>query len=367
MELDAPSIGVDEEKVVVEALRSGFVSSVGPLVPEFEAAIAARLNAKGAVAVQSGTAALHLALHALGIGPGDEVILPSLTFIATVNAVLYVGARPIIVDVDPITWCIDPVEVEIAITSKTKAIIPVHLYGVPCDMDKLRKIANAYNLYLIEDATEALGARFGGRFAGTIGDLGCLSFNGNKMITTGLGGMILGNDEKRIDRIRHLANQAKVDGPEYIHEEIGFNYRMTNIEAAIGLAQLKRLETFINKKILFRSTYREILDDVVTFQGHYNESLPVWWLTAIKLPAGTNVHYIQEQMMVHGIPTRRIFFPLDRQKYLQKFVTKPCKVAHAIYKHGIWLPSSTVNSKDDVHFAANSLKKILIGRSWHEF
>ncbi|OCC14159.1 Bacillosamine/Legionaminic acid biosynthesis aminotransferase PglE [Dissulfuribacter thermophilus] len=233
---------------------------------------------------------------------------------------------------------------------------------MPCDMKRLKEIANAYSLYLIEDATEALGARFGGSFVGTIGDLGCLSFNGNKMMTTGLGGMVLGNDEKRLDHIHHLANQAKVNGPEYIHDEIGFNYRMTNIGAAIGLAQLKRLETFLNKKIAFRSIYKEILEDVLTFQEPNNGSSPVWWLTTVKLPVCSKVHTIQEQMMVHGIPTRRIFFPLDRQKYLQKFVRKPCKVAHEIYEQGICLPSSTVNSEDDAHFAANILKKILVGK-----
>ena len=361
MELDAPSIGIHEERAVLQALQSGFVSSAGPMAQDFEAAMAARLDCKRAVAVQSGTAALHLSLHALGIGPGDEVIVPALTFIATVNAVLYVGARPVIVDVDPVTWCMEPTEVESAISSRTRAVIPVHLYGVPCDMRRLKEIAGTHGLHIIEDATEALGAVFDSNFAGTIGNLGCLSFNGNKIMTTGLGGMVLGNDGELLDHIYHLANQAKVDGPDYVHDEMGFNYRMTNLGAALGLAQLKRLDTFIRKKVAFRSIYEDILGEIVAFQGHYNESSPVWWLTALQLPGG-RVPDVQEQMRLYGIPTRRIFFPLDKQKYLHEFEKKPCKVAQEIYEKGLCLPSSTVNSEDDAMVAATALKKILTAR-----
>lgn len=246
--LDAPNLGPVEKEYLVKCLNSNYVSTVGPFVPDFEEEFARLLGAEAAVAVQSGTAALHMALHALGIGPGDEVIVPSLTFIATVNPVLYVGARPVIVDVDPATWNIDPVGLEQAVTENTRAVIPVHLYGNPCQMDAIMEIARRYNLYVIEDATESLGALFNGHYTGTFGDFGCFSFNGNKLITTGGGGMLVTGDRERAQRVKFLVNQARDAARGYYHPEMGFNYRMTNIEAALGLAQLSRFRELLARK-----------------------------------------------------------------------------------------------------------------------
>ena len=235
MELDAPNVGELEIKYLTETIQSTFVSTFGPYVPKFEQAFSDKINVRQAVAVQSGTAALHLALYELGIGEGDEIIVPALTFAASVNPILYVGATPVFADVNAETWTIYPDEIEKHITAKTKAVIPVHLYGNPCEMDGITALAQKYGLFVIEDAAESLGALYNKRHTGTFGDFGCFSFNGNKVITTGGGGMITGKELKKLDHIRFLANQARDEKKGYFHPEPGFNYRMTNIEAAFGL------------------------------------------------------------------------------------------------------------------------------------
>ncbi|MGE5582417.1 MAG: aminotransferase class I/II-fold pyridoxal phosphate-dependent enzyme, partial [Bacillota bacterium] len=257
IQLDAPNLGELEKEYLLKAVESGYVSTAGPFVPEFEARFASYLKAGACVAVQSGTAALHMALYELGIKEGDEVIVPAITFVASVNPVTYVGATPVLVDIDPDTWNIDPDKIEKTITPRTKAIIPVHLYGFPCDMDAIMDIANRHGLYVIEDATESLGATYKGRYTGTIGHIGCFSFNGNKVITTGGGGMIATNNLKQAEHIKFLVNQARDASKGYYHPEIGFNYRMTNLEAALGLAQFERLSEFLRKKREFYQIYQE--------------------------------------------------------------------------------------------------------------
>ena len=265
--LDAPNVGDLEKEYLARAIDTGFVSTVGPFVPEFEEKFARFLGVQEAVSTQSGTAALHVALHELAIGKDDEVIMPALTFVATVNPIIYVGARPIFVDVDRKTWNLDPEEVEKSITHRTKAIMPVHLYGNPCDMDRIISIARKHNLYVIEDATESLGATYKNKYTGTFGDIGCFSFNGNKIITTGGGGMAVGRDKQRLEHIRFLVNQAN-DGSHF-HPEIEFNYRMTNVEAALDLAQMEKLVKFKAKKESFYRIYKEELGDLkfIDFQN----------------------------------------------------------------------------------------------------
>src|SRR5690554_5195800 len=207
--LDDPNVGEREKKYLLQAVESNFLSTAGPFVPEFEKQFARYLQAGYCVATQSGTAALHMALYELGIKAGDEVIVPALTFVATVNPVRYVGATPVFVDVDSTTWNMDPEKIEETITPRTRAIIPVHLYGNPCNMEEIMKIAGKYGLFVIEDATESLGALYRGRMTGTIGHIGCFSFNGNKIITTGGGGMIAVKSKERAEHIRFLVNQAR--------------------------------------------------------------------------------------------------------------------------------------------------------------
>lgn len=360
--LDAPNLGILEKKHLTKAIDIGCVSTVGPFVPEFEEAFAKYINSERAVAVQSGTAALHMALYELGIGEDDEVIVPSLTFIATINPVLYVGAKPVIIDVDPETWNIDPEEIKKVITPKTKAIIPVHLYGNPCNMDAIMEIAKEYNFYVIEDVTESLGATYKGMFTGRFGEFGCFSFNGNKLITTGGGGMITSKNEVGIEHIKFLVNQARDENKGYYHPEMGFNYRMTNVEAALGLAQLERLGEFLQKKRKFRQIYREILSDLsyIKFQKEYDKAKGSWWLTCIEIEKNIDVDGLIQKLKEKGIQTRRIFVPASEMSYLKGYSNK-CPNAYQIYEKGICLPSSTLNSADTIKKVALILREILGG------
>ena len=256
IELDSPNLGELEKKYLCECVDSSFVSTIGPFVTKFEEVFAKYLEVPRAVSVQSGTSALHIALIELGITSGDEVILPALTFVASANPIRYVGATPVFVDVDPVTWNVSPEKIEKSITKKTKAIMPVHLYGNPCDMDSIMNIAKKHDLFVIEDATESLGATYTGKYTGTIGDIGCYSFNGNKVITTGGGGMVVAKDAQRAEHIKFLVNQARDVSKGFYHTEVGYNMRMTNLEASLGLAQMERLHTFIEKKKSFNNIYR---------------------------------------------------------------------------------------------------------------
>jgi perosamine synthetase len=360
--LEDPNLGDLEKKYLIEAIDTNWVSTLGPFVPEFEERFARYIGAKKAVSTQSGTAALHMALYQLGIGEGDEVIVPSLTFVATINPILYVGAKPVIVDVDPITWNIDPQEIRKAITKKTKAIIPVHLYGSVCHIDEIMDIARENKLLVIEDATESLGATYKGRQTGTFGDFGCFSFNGNKLITTGGGGMIAINDEKQAEHIKFLINQARDASQGYYHPEVGFNYRMTNIEASLGLAQLERIDKFLEKKREFRKIYQEVFNDLpyIKFQKEYDNVEGSWWLTCIKIEKEIDISNLMIKLEEKGILSRRIFIPVCEMPYLKKY-SKSCPNAYEIYKKGICLPSSTLNEEKDIKEAALIIREVLNG------
>lgn len=352
--LDAPNIGELEKEYVMRALDSGYVSSVGPLVAEFEERFATYVGVRCAVATVNGTCALHLALRLLGIGPGDEVIVPALTFIATANPVIYVGATPVVVDVDPLTWNIDPEEVEKAITEQTRAIIPVHLYGNPADMQRLMEIARKYRLYVIEDATEALGATYNGQHVGTLGHIGVFSFNGNKVITTGGGGMLVTNDEDLAARARLLVNQGRSAGiVEYEHQEIGYNYRLTNLQAALGLAQLERLPDFLGVKRRNAALYRELLQDVsgVTWQRELAEATSNWWLFSVLIDPekfGEDRHSVTGRLREAGIQVRPLFLPLTQQPPYKKFKFKDCPVAETLHARGLNLPSASFLTEKEV-------------------
>ena len=363
--LDAPSVGDLEKKYLNSAIEEGYVSTIGPYIAEFEKIFSAYLEVKRSISTQSGTAALHMALYELGIGAGDEVIVPALTFIATVNPVVYVGARPVFVDVDINTWDIDPREVKKAISKKTKAIIPVHLYGNPCNMDMILDIAKKHNLFIIEDATESLGAKYKDKYTGTFGDFGCFSFNGNKIITTGGGGMMVGNNEERLDHIKFLVNQARSSSGEYYYSEMGFNYRMTNIEAALGLAQIQRLNEFLLKKKTFNTIYRENLKDIksIRFQNEYDQAKSCWWLSCILFEEDVDVTGLQKELKNRGVPTRRIFTPVIEFPPYKKNRQGNYKNSYYIYKRGLCLPSSTLNSQEQIYYISQSIRDLLkVGR-----
>ena len=359
--LDAPNIGELEKKYLNKAIDTSYVSTIGPFVSEFEEKFAKYLNVKKAVSTQSGTAAIHIALHELGIGPGDEVIVPALTFVATVNPVIYVGATPIFVDIDIKTWDVNPKQIEKSITKKTKAIIPVHFYGNPCNIVEILKIAKKYNIYVVEDATESLGARYKGRYTGTFGDFGCFSFNGNKIITTGGGGMVVGRDIKRLEHIKFLTNQARDESKGYYHPEIGFNYRMTNIEAALGLAQLEKLDEFLEKKKVFNNIYHEELKDLesIHFQEEYDNAESAYWLSCIIFEKEIDIPTLQKKLKEKGISTRRIFLPVVEFPPYKSYKQGNYKNSYHIYKKALCLPSSTLNSEDDIYHVCGAIKALV--------
>ena len=361
IELDAPNLGKLEKNYLNKTIDTGYVSTFGPFILEFEKKFARYLSVKNAVSTQSGTAALHISLYELGVGLGDEVIVPDLTFAATVNPIIYTGAKPVFVDVDIKTWNISPENIERAVTKRTKAVIPVHLFGNPCDMDKLMKIAKRHNFFIIEDATESLGAKYKGKYTGTFGELGAFSFNGNKVITTGGGGMVAGIQEKRLGHIKFLVNQARDETNEYYYPEIGFNYRMTNIEAALGLAQLQRLDGFLNKKKEFNAIYKEELKkiDFIIFQEEYEGAQSSFWSTCIFFEKKIDIIALQKKMKRKGIPARRIFMPVTESPPYKIYKNSDNKNSYRIYERSLCLPNSTLNSKDDIFYVCKTIKSLV--------
>lgn len=358
--LDAPNVGRLEKEYLCKAVDSGFVSAVGPLVGTFEEEFARSLGARAAVATQSGTAALYMALHEAGVGKGDEVIVPALTFAATIAPVVQLSATPVIVDVDRETWNISPDAVEQYMTRKTKAVIPVHVYGNPCDMRRLQAIARAGRVAVIEDATESLGATYRGKATGTFGDFGCFSFNGNKLITTGGGGMIVGKSMSSLKHIKYLINQAKDvrDNATY-HNEVGFNYRMTNIEGALGLAQLKQVDDFLRLKHRYHAAYarRFMSLDTVTMQQEYPSARSSWWLNGIVLSGGQDKAAVQARLERQGIPTRRLFVPLSECAPYKKYRRGSVANARYLFERGLCLPSSTCNDPAVIEQVADAVAR----------
>ncbi len=254
--ISQPKLNRNELNLITRAVKSTWISSTGEYIEEFEAKFAQTVGSKYTITASNGTTALHLALLALGIGPGDEVIVPTLTFVASANSVVYTGAKPVFVDIDEPTWTIDPQKIEKKITRSTRAVMPVHLYGYPARMDEILRITRKYKLKVIEDAAEAHGARINNEYVGTMGDIGCFSFYGNKIITTGEGGMITTNNKKLAEKIRLLKNHGMSTQKKYWHPVIGYNYRMTNLQCAIGLAQLNKLQTFLETRKQIAQWYR---------------------------------------------------------------------------------------------------------------
>jgi len=345
LQLDFGNIGEHERAIVNEVLLKGMVSTSTPQVTEFEQKLAGYLGMPDAVATNACTSALHLALLVCDIGPGDEVIVPATTFVSTANAVCHSGAKPVFVDVDRDTWTIDPELVEEAITLNTKAIIPVHLYGNPCDMGALYEIAKNHWLYIIEDAAESLGATYRGRQTGTIGDVGCFSFNGNKTITTGGGGLLVSNDPEKMFMARRLSLQGKdIYGNQV---DIGYNYKMTGLSASLGLAQFDRLQGFLEKKKafwLYYNTYLRAINKDIIFQIPSAFSMPSWWFTACLFKG--DAEDIQKRLSALAIPTRRVFEPVPYMLPYREQGDYPN--ASYLYQHGLCLPCSTVNSIEDI-------------------
>ena len=313
--LAIPDLSGNEEAYVVEAIRSSWIASQGAFVDRFQAEFAAATGAGYALAVCNGTVALHLAMLALGIGPDDEVLVPSLTFVATANAVRYVGARPVFVDVDPRTWCIDVVDAARKIGDRTRAIIPVHLYGHPADMDAINALATEHGLSVVEDAAEAFGALYKGRPVGGLGDIGTFSFYGNKILTSGEGGAVLVNDASLHDRLALLRGQGMNPGRRYYFEIVGHNFRLTNVACALLCAQLERGDALLARRRAIFALYRERLSDVpgVGLQPVADDVVMAPWLFSITIdPAafGCSRDELMTRLDGQGIETRPFFIPV---------------------------------------------------------
>lgn len=333
--LAKPDFSGAEFHNVVDCLQSGWVSK-GEFLDQFEKQFAKWCGCRYGVAVMNGTVALHLALEALGIGEGDEVIIPNLTYIATANAVSYTGAKVVLCDVNRDTWTINPVLLKQKITGKTKAVIPVHLYGNPCHMKIINTLAKKYKFYVIEDAAQAHGAMIGKKKVGSFGDIGCFSFFGNKIITTGEGGMCVTNNKKLADKMKLLRNHAIDYGKGYWHSCVGFNYRMTNVQAAIGLAQLERIEEFINQRhnieIVYNSNFRD--EKEITLQQERPGTTKINWLYTILIKDRDK---IMKKLKKAGIDSRPMFHPLNK---LPPYKTKEeYPISERISKLGLSLPT----------------------------
>ena len=357
-----PSLGEEELLNVIEAVKSGWVSSKGKFIEEFEQKFAKYCDRKYGVATSNGTAALHLALTALGIKKGDEVIVPDLSFIATANTVSYCNAKPVFVDSHPDYWCIDPDKIEGKITPKTKAIMPVHLYGHPCDMNAIVDIAKDHDLYIVEDAAEAHGAEYGGKKVGSFGDISCFSFYGNKIITTGEGGMCLTNNEELAEKIRILRDHGMNPEKRYWYDEIGFNYRMTNLQAAVGVAQLKKLNEFIEKKRQIAGWYEDGLRELdengtIGLHPEMQWAKCVYWMYSVLINEkfGISRDELMKKLEEKGIETRPFFYPIH--VLLPYRNNKKFLIAEELSLKGVNLPSSVKLKREDIEYICEMIKK----------
>ena len=359
--LCVPEIRGNEWTYIKECLDTNFVSSVGPFVDRFERELAAGVGVKYAVATASGTAALHVALLVAGIALDDEVVVPTLTFIAPVNAIRYVGAWPVFIDAEPVYWEMDPQKVRDFIEKecqwkggelrnrhtgrRVRAIIPVHIPGHPVDMDPIVELAQKYQLSVIEDATESLGVKYKGEMTGRIGDIACFSFNGNKIITTGGGGMIVTDNETWARKAKYLTTQAKDDPLEFVHNEIGFNYRLTNLQAALGCAQLEQLDDYITAKRQIAETYTAALKQTpgLTPMRQADWAFSIFWMYTILVDAtlyGMDSRALMRKLAAQSIQTRPLWQPIHLSKAHQGAYAADCSVAERLNRDAISLPSS---------------------------
>jgi dTDP-4-amino-4,6-dideoxygalactose transaminase len=349
--LSPPHMGGSERLYVEEAFASNWIAPVGPQITQFENDLSALLHGVPCVALCSGTAAIHLALILLHVKAGDEVICPTLTFAGTCNPVMYLGAQPVFVDAEPLTWNMDPDLLELAIADRTqitgrkpKAIIVVHLYGMPANMDRIMRIAAHYEIPVIEDAAEALGSMYNGKYTGTLTDVGILSFNGNKIITTSGGGALLSRNDAWVRKARFLATQARDPAPHYEHSEIGYNYRISNVCAAIGRGQLEVLSDRVKRRREIFDTYFNRLKDCVNFQKEPKDCYSNRWLSTIYTDASAEILKILD---IHDIEARPVWKPMHLQPVFREAPAYISGVSEDIFKKGLCLPSGSALSCDE--------------------
>lgn len=363
-----PDLAGNEIKYVLDAVETGWISSSGKYIPEFEKAFASYCGVKHGIAVTNGTVALHLALVALGVGKGDEVIIPNFTMIATAFAVCYTGAMPVFVDAERETWNIDVSKIEEKITERTKVILPVHIYGHPCEMDAINIIAKKFNLKVLEDAAEVHGAEYEGKKCGSLGNIAAFSFFANKIATTGEGGMIVTNDDELAEKCRYYKNLCfPLNGNRnYQHNHIGFNYRMSNLHAALGLAQVEKLDYYVERRKLNNKLYREYLKDIpgIIFQEEKADVKNVYWMNGIiveKEKFGISRDELMAKLKEKGIDSRLFFTGMHKQKSLLEYGCDSegdYSTSEWLKENGLYLPSGSNLSEEEVFRICNSIKEI---------
>jgi perosamine synthetase len=363
--VNEPLIGEKEFQYVTECLKTGWISSAGKFIEEFEEKWAAYCGMKYGIAVSNGTTALQAAVGCIDLKPGDEVIMPTFTIISCALAVIYNGGKPVLVDSDPKTWTMDTTQIENKITDKTKAIMPVHIYGHPCDMEPIWMLAKKYNLIVIEDAAEAHGAEYKGKKCGGLGDISCFSFYANKIITTGEGGMVLTSSKEYAEKARSLRNMCFRKDRRFYHTELGHNFRLTNLQAAVGLGQLERIDELIEKKRWIGKSYTERLKDIPELTLPVEESWAknVYWMYGIVLneSTGMGAEEFAKRLREYGVDTRPFFLGMHEQPVFHRmglFKDEHYPVAERIARRGLYLPSGLTLTEDQIERVCEAIKKI---------
>jgi pyridoxal phosphate-dependent aminotransferase EpsN len=366
--LSVPHMGPNEERYVREAFASNWLSTVGPNLEAFEAAFSARIGLP-AVALGSGTAALHLALRLLGVGPGEEVIVPTLTFVASVNPIRYLGGEPVFVDSDPATWMMDPALLERALADRAargrrpKAVMPVHLYGQAADMGPILDMCQRHGVPVLEDAAEALGTSYRGKPTGSMGDVASFSFNGNKIITTTGGGMLVSQRKEWVEKARFWSQQARDPGIAYEHTEVGYNYRMSNVLAGIGRGQLEVLDERVRQRRAVAFRYRDAFADIpaLTFMPQAPYGLHTNWLSCFLVDEERTRDAIIAALAGQNVESRPLWKPMHLQPLYSGCVRYGGEVAEDLFRRGICLPSSSSLSLEDQEYVIDGVRRALRG------
>ncbi len=365
--VNEPLLDGNEKAYLTRCIETGWISSDGPFVREFEEKFAARVGRRHAIAVANGSAALDVAVAALGLQPGDEVILPTFTIISCVAAVIRSGALPILVDCNPDTWNMVPEEVARKITPRTRAIMVVHLYGLPVEMGPILELARIHGLKIIEDAAEAHGQTCQGRPCGSFGEIGTFSFYPNKLITTGEGGMIVVDDDDLAEKCRSLRNLCFQPARRFVHDELGWNFRMSNLQAAVGVAQLERWDEFMARKRAMGRRYDDLLGDLPAIQlplREANGAKNLYWVFGLVLrdSAGRDATAVQKELAARGIGTRPFFWPMHEQPVFRRmglFKDDSHPVAERIARYGFYLPSGMALTDEQIVYVAKATREIL--------
>jgi len=366
IQVNEPLLNGNEKKYLAECIDTGWISSEGPFVKKFEDEFAKKVGRKYGIAVANGSVALEVAVAVLGLGKGDEIILPSFTIISCVAAIVRAGATPVVVDSDPITWNMAAEQIESKITSRTKAIMVVHIYGLPVDMDPILDLVQKYHLKIIEDAAELIGQTYRGKPCGSFGDISTFSFYSNKHITTGEGGMVLTNDETLASRSLELRNLCFIPPRRFIHKDLGWNFRMTNLQAALGVAQLERLEEFVLKKRKIGAMYNELFADIKSIQIPLKKNeyaTNIYWVYGIIL--GDEIQYDAMEAMKRlaglGVSTRPFFYPMHKQPVFNRmglFNDERHPVAERLGERGFYLPSGLAITDEQIATVAKAVTQL---------